>query len=162
VLLLYAAYVQEVGEWLGGGGVEGSKRERVKERALSHFGRTLRRGCICTCTYIYWLLGYFVSFLPPPARCCCCCILILRTGFLRYFHIPVPFDDLSTAAAIKRPLALLFFYQLHSVTLEFYLYFVVRAHPHPLRTDTHTHTSAHLSQEISVGFACHFSYLSLD
>jgi len=161
VLLLYAAYVQEVGEWLGGGGVEGSKRERERKREHSPISDALYdvdvyvQVRIC----IYWLLGYFVSFLPPPARCCCCCILILRTGFLRYFHIPVPFDDLSTAAAIKRPLALLFFYQLHSVTLEFYLYFVVRAHPHPLRTDTHTHTSAHLSQEISVGFACHFSYL---
>jgi len=35
VLLLYAAYVQEVGEWLGGGGVEGSKRERERKREHS-------------------------------------------------------------------------------------------------------------------------------
>jgi len=33
VLLLYAAYVQEVGEWLGGGGVEGSKREIEREHS---------------------------------------------------------------------------------------------------------------------------------
>jgi len=79
VLLLYAAYVQEVGEWLGGGGVEGSKREIERESTLPF--RTHFTTWMYMYMYVYILAPWLFCIFPASASAL---LLLLHSNFTHW------------------------------------------------------------------------------